>query len=375
MRNFLIFAASLLLSGSAALAQANTTVFSIGSDYFIAGDAPSHTATGADDLFMAGQTVHLQSAITGSAHMAGQYLTIESEVGGDVYAAGQDITLDATVAGDASLAGATIILSAPLSGDLRAAASKLILDAPVSGYALLAGESATLNSVITGDASLAFQDLVFGTDARIDGTLTVYEETPGDMQIPASVIPESRVIRKEIEMAEFEGMPRMFSWRDAVWSFVKGVIVVAFLAAVIAAVAPQRLATLRKQILGAPFRSLWIGFLAQSALLGATVLLIMTVIGIPLVPAVIILALVGGFIGYVIAAYALGVGILIGAGQGAPDSFGPRALAGGVGAIAAALIALIPFLGWLFVLAAVLAGIGALTQHLFRPAFFTRPDA
>ena len=39
-------------------------------------------------------------------------------------------------------------------------------------------------------------------------------------------------------------------------------------------------------------------------------------------------------------------------------------------AVAAAVVALIPFLGWLFVLALVLSGVGAITLRVARPRFF-----
>ena len=57
-------------------------------------------------------------------------------------------------------------------------------------------------------------------------------------------------------------------------------------------------------------------------------------------------------------------------GGSEPDSIADRATAAGVGALTAGIIGLIPFLGWLFVLALVLAGLGAITIRTIRPAFF-----
>ena len=45
-------------------------------------------------------------------------------------------------------------------------------------------------------------------------------------------------------------------------------------------------------------------------------------------------------------------------------------VAAGVGALVAGIIGLIPLLGWIFVLALVLSGIGAITLRVIRPAFF-----
>ena len=147
-------------------------------------------------------------------------------------------------------------------------------------------------------------------------------------------------------------------------------IVVAALAALIAALVPERLAEMRRQILARPFHLLWLGFLTQSAVIGAGVLFAMTIIGLLLTPAMVLLALVSGFAGYVVAAYAFGVGLMLAFGRSEPDSIGDRAMAAGVGALAAGIIGLIPFLGWLFVLALVLSGIGAITVRVIRPVFF-----
>ncbi|MDX2485040.1 MAG: hypothetical protein QNK42_15410, partial [Pseudodonghicola sp.] len=66
----------------------------------------------------------------------------------------------------------------------------------------------------------------------------------------------------------------------------------------------------------------------------------------------------------VVGAYAFGVALLSAAGRALPDGIGERALAAGVGALAAGLIGLVPFLGWLFVLLVLLTGLGALAIRL-----------
>ncbi len=149
-----------------------------------------------------------------------------------------------------------------------------------------------------------------------------------------------------------------------------GVIAVSVIASLIAAILPETLADLRRSVLDRPLRNLWFGFLAQSALVGSAILFAMTLIGMVLVPAVILLALVGGFAGYVVAVYAFGVGLLLLFNRPEPDSIGERAVAAGIGALVAGIISLIPLVGWLFVLALMLAGIGAITLRLFRPGFF-----
>ena len=64
---------------------------------------------------------------------------------------------------------------------------------------------------------------------------------------------------------------------------------------------------------------------------------------------------------------------MIAFGKPEPDNISDRAVAAGVGALTAGIVGLIPFLGWLFVLALVLSGIGAITLRVIRPVFFAEP--
>lgn len=362
----------LTLLATAATAQDDSAAVSFGGDMFLAGEDVSLTTTGTDDLFMAGETVRALSAITGSAHAAGRRVSLDAAIGQDVYAVGMDVTVSGAVGGDASLAGYDIVVGGAVGGDLRASGSKVTVNAPVAGYAVIAGEEVTLNSIISGDARVAGQGLAFGPDARIDGKLTVYEQVAGQAQVPDTVVPADRLERVVVEEWE-EGpwnVPPVFDFWGAVLSFITGVIVVAAIAALIAAVAPEQLAMMRTKTLAAPFRSLWLGFLMESALIGSSILLAMTVVGIFLAPAAIVLALIVGFFGYIVGAYTFGVGLLLVIGRSEPDSLGERAVAAGVGALLTGLIVLIPFLGWLFMIALTLAGVGALAVRIFRPAFF-----
>ena len=72
---------------------------------------------------------------------------------------------------------------------------------------------------------------------------------------------------------------------------------------------------------------------------------------------------------YILAVYAFGVALVQAVGRPEPQNVGERALCGGIGALATGIIALVPLLGWLFVLALTLTGLGAVVQRLFRPRF------
>ena len=368
LRRFLILAAC--LAALPALAQDDETeAFAIGGDSFRAGRAVTLDAPGTDDLFMAGERVTVSAPITGTAHLAGRAVTAQAEIGGDVYAVGDQVTLQGAVAGDATVSGRQLTVG-DVGGDMRIAGATVALRGTVSGYALMAGEEITFDGVVEGDLGLVAGQVTWGEGARVGGTLTLYEETPGTLEVPDTVAPRARIERRQAE--EWEG-PTPPGWGYLALQFLKGVVVVAALGALIAAVVPDRLAEMRREVLARPFHTLWLGFLTQSAVIGAGVLFALTIIGLLLTPAMVVLALAGGFAGYVVATYAFGVGLFLAAGRDEPQSIGARAAAAGLGALVAGLIGLIPLLGWLFILALVLAGVGAITLRVLRPAFFVAP--
>lgn len=359
--------AILVLFAAAPLAAAEEEeILDFGGDSFRAGSTVIFDGAGTDDLFIAGETVRGESDIEGSAHLAGRKVTMEGTVGGDAYLAGMDVVLEGEVAGDATLAGYDVRVGT-VGGDLRASGAKLAIEGPVSGYALIGGEDVRIGGVLGGDVSLAAKGLEFSDEARIDGQLILYEEKPGALEIPESVIPEARIERRELSDWKAERRERRTGgFARALGGFVAGIVVVAAIAALIAAVIPQTLAEMRRGVLARPFRHLGVGFVTQSALIGSAILFAMTIIGVFLSPASVMVALLMGFAGYIVAVYAFGVGLLLAFGRSEPDSIGQRAVAGGIGAVVAGLIALIPLLGWLFVLALVLAGVGAIMSKVLR---------
>ena len=361
-----------LLAAVAAADEPQKFLFS--EDGYLAGETVVFDEEGRDDVFLAGERVTLDAATTGTAHMAGRWVETRAPIGGDLYAAGQTVDVEADVAGDATVFGQEIRVTAPLGGDLRAFGSEVEVEAPVGGAMMIAAEFVEWNSTVGGDLALAVRSIEFGRDARIEGNLIIFEEDPGSMEIPDWVVPEDRIERREIadweeEYGGFDGMMPV-SRRGLVGGFLMGVLFVTVVAAALAALAPVMMANLRQTVLQSPGRAILAGFVGQSVLIGGGILLAMTVIGLFLMPAAILAVIIAGFAGYIVGAYALGVGVLRATGRHDPENTADRALAAGVGALAAGLVGLIPLLGWIFVIVLTLAGIGAWVLRLFRPQFF-----
>lgn len=363
----------LVFAATAAVSQDETVVFDIGTDSFVAGSDVVIDAPGHDDIFAAGESISVKSDVAGSAHAAGRMVSLQGKIGQDAYAAGYKVNLSGPVVGDATLAGYEVWVDGDLGGDLRATGSSVTLDAPVAGYAMIAGEVVTLNSTVSGDVSLAASRIVFGPDARIQGKLMLYEDEADPHDIPAYVVAQDKIERHAVEewKALEKGTLAPFSLRQAASSFIYGVLTIAVIAGIIAALAPNQLTKMRVRLLASPFRTFWFGFLSLSVLIGSAILLALTLVGIVIAPIAIALALLGAFFGYVVGAYALGVGLLMAIGREAPDGWIERVAAAFVGALIVGLIGLIPVVGWIFVFALTLAGVGAIATRIFRPSFYS----
>ena len=366
----LLVAILLVFANTTLAAEEKKGYFDFNKDRFLAGMTIVQDAKGVDDLFMAGETIRSEENITGSAHLAGRKVISKGAINGDAYLAGMDISLDGKVAGDATVSGYNVQVG-EVTGDLRISGANLTISGPIAGYALIAGDEVRFESVIKGDVSLTGREVDFADGAKIEGKLTVYEQRSGEVDVPPQVMPADRIDRRDIsEWSQATKDMEIWDWRRALTKFLVGVIVVAGIAALIAAIVPQKLADLRRDILARPFRTLWIGLLAESVIVGSTIILAMTLIGLLLAPATVLIALVCAFSGYIVAAYAFGVALLMVIRKQEPEGIGSKAVAAGVGALAAGLIGLIPFFGWLFVLALALTGVGAITAWLFEPKFF-----
>ena len=354
-----------------AWAEDDSAHFDFGGDAFRAGMSVTHDAAGADDLFMAGDRVTGRADISGSAFFAGRKVTMAGAIGGDVYAAGEEVAIQGDVSGDASLLGRAVSV-AGVGGDLRVAASELQVGGNIGGNAIVTGTDVAFDAAVGGDVTLAARNVDWGEAASIAGRLIIHEEELGDLEVPERVASVDRVERHEAERREIEYQqePRRSRWLSSIGDFLFEVIVVTVLAVLIAALMPTRLDEMQRRVFARPIHTLWLGFLSLSAVIGASVLLAVTIVGLPLVAALALLAFLGTIAGYVVAAYILGVRLLLATGRPEPDSIGSRGIAAGTGAVATAVIGLIPFLGWLFAIALALAGIGAITVQSIRPVFF-----
>ncbi|AZL59543.1 hypothetical protein EI545_12290 [Tabrizicola piscis] len=367
-----------LVCGLLALpAHSETTSLTIAQDRYEAGAAVSFNGPSVTDLFMAGNVVSVTAPVGGSAHLAGRRVSVNAAVAGDLFAVGYSVTVTAPVSGDASVSGYELSLG-PVTGNLRAAGSEVLV-AAVGGYALITGTDIALQGVIAGDAVLVADGIIFGPEAKVTGALTIYAEDPASIKVPETVAPAARVKieqRKQYTEGEWsKEMPMQVPVWRVVTGFLIGVLISGLIAAMVIAIAPQAVQNWRTLALAHPGRAIWSGFLVTSALAGSGFVLMLTLVGVILLPVMLILTVLAIFAGYALGSYVLGVGVWLGVGRTLPEGIPGKFLLACLGAFLAGLAWLVPIAGWFFVLGLTMLGIGTLAAFALPSGWLLRREA
>lgn len=365
----------------AAPVLAETSVLTLAQDRYEAGQTVLFTGPPGQDLFLAGNRVSVAAPVGGTAYLAGRRVMVDAAVAGDLFAAGYSVTVTAPVGGDVSVTGYEVTLG-PVTGNLRAAGADVAV-ASVGGYALITGDGISVQGPIAGDAVLVADDILFGPGARVAGTLTIYAGDPARITVPESVVPSARVrieTRDSYDAAKEGGnwsdrMPmKVPVWR-IVTGFLMGVLISGLIASMVIAVAPKAVQSWRDLALAHPGRAIWSGFLVTSALAGSGFVLMLTIVGVFLLPVMLILTAAAIFAGYALGSYVLGVGLWLAAGQTMPVGLAGKFGLACLGAFLAGLAWLVPVAGWIFVLGLTLLGTGTLAAFALPGGWLLRREA
>ncbi|WP_333826823.1 hypothetical protein [Pararhodobacter sp.] len=357
-------------------ALAEPSVLTIAQDRYEAGRALRFAEPDVADLFMAGNRVVVAAPVGGTAHLTGRRVTVEAAVSGDLFAAGYAVATREAVAGNATVLGYEVTLG-PVAGNLRAAGAEIAVG-PVGGYALIAGGEVTLQGAIAGDVVVLSDRITFAPDASVGGALTIYAADPAGVVVPEAVAPAARVRiehRRDFSAGRWdEQMPVRVPVWGVVGGFLSGVLISGLMAALVIAVAPRAVESWRQLAVAHPGRAIWSGFLVTSALAGSGFVLMLTIIGVLLLPVMLMITVVAIFAGYALGAYVLGVGLWLAAGRGMPDGIAGKFGLACLGALLAGLAWLIPVAGWFFVLGLTLLGIGTLAAFVLPRGMLLRRE-
>ncbi len=351
-----------------------------GEDEYLTGPNVDVARNVPGDLVAAGGNVRVGASVAESAILAGGNVVIDGSVEDDVIAAGGEVVLRGHAGDDARLAGGTVSISGRVEDDVTAAGGTVRIEraGDIGGRAWLAGgeivmagtvgrqlraagRHVSIEGTVRGNVHVEADALDIGPTARIDGDV-VHRGAREPRIDPAARI------GGRVEHRPSVAAPRARAFAVLTWLLLLPALLLT--GAVMIFAFPRFTPAAAQAIETDPWRSLGVGALALLGAPAVMVALFVTGVGIPL--GLILLAgyLVALLVGYLVAALFVGlVGVrrLRGEPPGSPiPKRGPLVLRLLAALVVLGILRLVPVLGGLVSLAALLFGMGALVMQLHR---------
>ncbi len=349
-----------------------TPVWAQTDDIWRAGARIQVTASGHQDVWAAGAVVSVRGTTRNDIRAVGAEVDVEASAGRDMYAVGAIVSAGGSAARDLYVVGARVNVDVRVAGDLKVAGARVLVgplaqvrgrtdivgaELVFAGSALgpvnLYGDTVQITGRITGDVRVRARNVIVAKGAVIDGSVVF--ETFND-----PVVEEGATVRGRqtvtLPRAPEVGISDIFAALGAVVLFGVGAGLVFGLVLLIAARPFVERAV--ESMRAAPMRTLFtgLGFIVLVPLVA--VLVMVTVVGIP-IGLVMLLAFPFTVVcAAVLAAFGLSDWLMN--RQRAPRSFGGRFGLLLIGMIVLTVLGLIPFVGFVIWLLALLLGLGAL---------------
>lgn len=145
----------------------------VSNDAYIIGGSSTITGTVTGDLFAVGGNVLISGNIGADILVAGGNITIISDVADDVRAGGGNIAIQGKVAGDVLVGGGQVSIGGEgVAGDVIVGAGTLRIDAPVGGNLKVGGGNVYINAPITGNINIEADKVTLGPSAVIIGDMS-----------------------------------------------------------------------------------------------------------------------------------------------------------------------------------------------------------
>jgi len=324
-------------------------------------------------LYSSGRNVNIKGEIFGDVFCAGQNVVVDATVHGDVICAGQDVTVNGTVDGDIRLAGQSVNVAAAVAGsgtvagqkfsldatakigrDLTATGTELNIKGAVTRDVVVSGTRVTLNGNVGRNVSVGSDKTELKNNARIAGNLT-YSSTKPKLLDGAQVAGKTEQAKQQNKRGGMRFNPVIYLF------MLLGALVIMV---VLTLLFPRYLERTSGRIWDSPGRALLVGFVAALLLPLAIVGTAFTIVGIPLALFLIVAAIFAALLTTPISAYLTGRLVL-------RRSKNPMGLAL-LGVAILVTLYFIPFVGFIFVMAAYWLGFGALLTDLYAHSRFGR---
>ncbi len=339
-------------------------------DLYIAGGTVTVTGIVDGDVTAAGGTVTLTGRTSGALLAAGGTVDIGGSVGRSIRAAGGTVRLDAATGTDAVLAGGNITVAETgrVGRDLVVGGGTVRIAGAVGRNVFVGGGNVVIAGSVQGNVDVQVDRLLVLPTARIAGRLRYAAGRSAEIQPGAEVsggVERVAAVRPGMPLIPARRSPFRWFWRVGEWLWLLALGLVAF------ALLPRLPGSVVSEIRARFGASLLAGVLVLVAAPVAVMALLISVIGIPLAVAVILLWFLTLYPSQLFAATWLGERVVSAVRKGSTPSVSWALV---VGVTILVILYAVPFVGWVFRLLAVLAGLGSIWLAVWRSTRMRAPS-
>lgn len=327
----------------------------VDSDYFAWGERVTISGTVNGDTYVGGGNVLVDGTINGDLFVGGGSVTIRGNILKDLRAAGGQVSVAGKVEGNVTAAGGNVDIqdSAQISGSVTGAGGDIKIFSPIGRGATLAGGNVTIGNSINGDILAGVGNLALTSNAQAQN-VTYYSSKKADIQEGAQIkgqisqkLPPKAKEKQETAKKILTGARLIFAILSLVSSLIIGYIFTKFL--------PNFTNSAALRIRKNPFGMFLAGFLALVLIPILSVLLLITVVGIPIGLITLVGYAISLYLSKLFVAVAVGQ-VILSRDKRSQDLF--LALAGGL--IAYLVLTLIPVIGPIVTFLTLTVGLGTI---------------
>lgn len=256
-------------------------------DYFAAGNKVTISGVVDGDGYVAGGSVVMDGMVRGDLLVAGGTVTISGEVGQDIRAFGGTVNINGRVGRNISVIGGTVQIGkdAVIGGSIVGAFGQVQYLGQSLGDMNLVGGTVDIDGRTEGNVYLRGDSISFGDNTQVMGNLIYESKHEAELGEGAHIFGTTtyRPINKFAMGGDQSWGKAKESWNNLQKGFsVIGFLVALFIGFVMLRVFPRRMAHMKEIMVASPLKSLLIGLLFMMITPFTILLLCLTVIGIPL---------------------------------------------------------------------------------------------
>jgi hypothetical protein len=331
-------------------------------DVWAAGALANVRGTVAHELHAAGAEVDVDTTTQGDAYVAGAIVSVAGNYGRDLYVAGARVSIASHVDGVLKAGGARVLVrpQTEVRGLTQIAGADVIFAGVSHGGAEIYGDTIEIDGHIAGDLLVRARSVTIGKTAVIDGNVTFQSFNEPVIVQGAAIHGRQTVTLPQPQVGRFGAAQALFGlvFFSVAAGFMAGLVLLLLRRAVV----ERAVAALRAR----PGHSFGLGVLVFILVPVIAVLLMATVVGIPTAVLILLALPLLWLAGTVIAAFTMGDFLVNRVPR--PRGFFGQLWQLIVGLVVLSIIGIIPYLGFLTWLAALLVGLGAFWQALRAPA-------